>query len=74
MHWNLGFHTQLPCDEDNDLSDNAKLIGNKADKSVRCVLCPPISFLLLPHESSADDGSVVKLTILPSLCKVFERC
>ena len=69
------FYAQLPHDdENNDLSNNMKLIGDEADRRVRHILYPAISFLLVPHKSLADDGSVVKLAMLPSLYKVFERC
>lgn len=74
------FYAQLPYDDDDEEEDASsskesnKLIGDEADKRIRHILYPAISFLLVPHKDLADDGSIVKLAMLPSLYKIFERC
>ena len=55
-------------------SENLDLIDDEAKKFVRHTLFPAISFLLVPPQRLATNGTVMKLASLNSLYKVFERC
>ena len=59
-----------PSDDDMAM----KLIDEAAKHFVKHTLYPAISFLLVPPKDFASNGSVVKLALLSSLYKVFERC
>lgn len=51
-----------------------QLIDEAAKHFVKHTLYPAISFLLVPPKDLASNGAVVKLALLSSLYKVFERC
>ena len=50
------------------------LVDQAAKHFVKHTLYPATSFLLVPPKDFANNGAVVKLAVLSSLYKVFERC
>ena len=61
-------------DEENDKSESPDFIDDEAKRYVRDCLFPAISYLLVPPQKLASNGTAVKLANLNSLYKVFERC
>ncbi|KAL7494598.1 hypothetical protein ACHAWT_006577 [Skeletonema menzelii] len=61
-------------DEDNEESESPDFINDEAKIYVRHTLFPAISYLLVPPQRLANNGTAVKLANLNSLYKVFERC
>jgi len=61
-------------DEESEKSESPDFIDDEAKQYVRHTLFPAISYLLVPPQKSASNGSAVKLANLNSLYKVFERC
>lgn len=51
-----------------------QLVDDVAKRYIKHTLYPAISYLLVPPKEFATDGTVVKLALLSSLYKVFERC
>jgi DNA mismatch repair ATPase MutL len=62
-------------DEESEKSESPDLfIDDEAKQYVRHTLFPAISYLLVPPQKLASNGTAVKLANLNSLYKVFERC
>jgi DNA mismatch repair protein MLH1 len=61
-------------DEESEKSESPDYIDDEAKKYVRHTLFPAISYLLVPPQRLANNGTAVKLANLNSLYKVFERC
>ena len=63
-----------PESEEKDDRKEKPLIDEAAKNAVKHILYPALSSLLVPPKDFANDGTVVKLALLSSLYKVFERC
>eukprot|EP00985_Skeletonema_marinoi_P027819 scaffold23370_cov139-Skeletonema_marinoi.AAC.12 len=61
-------------DEESEKNESPDYIDDEAKKYVRHTLFPAISYLLVPPQRLANNGTAVKLANLNSLYKVFERC
>ena len=74
------FYAEIPLEQANmdDVADDADgsktLVDEVTEKYARHVLFPALSYLLVPPSEFADDRAIMKLALLPSLYKVFERC
>ena len=63
-----------PESEEKDDRKEKPLIDEAAKNAVKHILYPALSSLLVPPKDFANDGTIVKLALLSSLYKVFERC
>lgn len=72
------FYAELPIAptnvEESENRESPDFIDDEAKKYVRHTLFPAISYLLVPPQRLANNGTAVKLANLNSLYKVFERC
>jgi len=75
------YYAELPVEPFNNANHtnestnlNRQLIGPDAEKIVRHTIFPALSYLLVPPKDFSSDGTVVKLALLTTLYKVFERC
>ena len=66
--------SQTETDAEPEADKAMQLIDEAAKHFVKHTLYPAISFLLVPPKDLASNGTVVKLALLSSLYKVFERC
>ena len=66
--------SQTETDAEPEVDRAMQLIDEAAKHFVKHTLYPAISFLLVPPKDLASNGTVVKLALLSSLYKVFERC
>ena len=72
------FYAEIPCRDPAVTRGTSTSKGNGKDKIseafVKHTLFPALSFLLVPNQNVATDGSAMKIATVPALYKVFERC
>lgn len=49
-------------------------VDSTAETFIKHTLFPALSYILVPSNESASDGTVIRIALLSSLYKVFERC
>jgi DNA mismatch repair protein MLH1 len=67
------FYSQLPCDTVRSSSDMMGM-GQEASDLLLMQLLPAIQVYLTPSRDFMSDGTVIQVTALEQLYKVFERC
>jgi len=68
------YYAEIPMKLSKNATDGGNFNDRTAETFVKHTIFPALNYLLVPSQDVAVDGSVIKLAVLPSLYKIFERC